>query len=153
MKKINGFKILSYLILAMSVSLIISCSKDDETKPDPKPFLTTGSWEIADYEVSGTTEEQVIVGFLAAFTDPVYTFTNDGDYVSEDAIFGEESEGTWSVSNDNKYLTLEQGDEEIKYEILTVSSTQMKWRITYTKEELEYTKDLICDFTLEPLEE
>ena len=153
MKKcLLSHKTLSYIFLALSVSFMVACNKNkDNSTPDPTPLLTSGTWAVSDIAPSGTFAEQLSLSVLTAFEDTAYTFTNDGKFVSVDPLFALESSGTWAVSDDNKSLTMTKGDQVVKVEILSISSTQMKWNRIYTKDELQYTKDLSAIFTLIPV--
>ncbi|MBN2485970.1 MAG: lipocalin family protein [Bacteroidales bacterium] len=156
MKKLSYFSFISFFVLFIAAISFVSCSADDEIVPDPSPKLTSGLWAVEEFTpTSGTIEEKFLLSIVSVFEDTAYVFSSNGSFVSKDCFFGTDTEGTWSVSADNKFLSLTQGQTTIQVEIVDISATNMTWRRTFTKEELEYTKELTGVYKLKnyPLEE
>jgi hypothetical protein len=114
MKTIN-----SLIIIIFGITLALSaCRKDKETK-SIKEMLTSGSWKIASYKIN---DAEIVL--MDCQKDNYVTFKTDGtytDYVGDITCSIAETNinGTWSLSDDGKILTLEslQGVQTASLEI------------------------------------
>jgi hypothetical protein len=106
-------------VLLLVVVLITSC-KDDE-KPSRKAILTSKTWTFTKIElkVNGATTDFTNFFFEDCDKDDTFTLAESGTYTSSvgaDDCDGdaENSTGTWSLSSDEKTLTIvDDGDTEV----------------------------------------
>ena len=130
------------------------CNKDDDG--DNSSNLTTselliGTWSVTDYdlevligsqslidyliEVEGLSpadaaaQNAIFEAFLASEATGTLTLKSDNTYVSD---FGEEgsTSGTWSLSQDEKTLTLTEGTDTIVITIVSITSKTLKATIS-----------------------
>jgi len=126
------------------------CSKDDNG--DGSSDLTTrelliGTWNVTDFDLDVMIGSQTLIEYLveieglspsdAAAQNAIFeaflesevtgsiTFKSDNTYVSD---FGEDGSttGTWSLSSDNKTLTLIEGTDTIVLTINSITATTLK---------------------------
>lgn len=146
-----------FIIVAFFVGLT-GCNKDDDG--DGSSNLTTrelliGTWSVTDFdlnimigsqtlidyliEVEGLTPEEaaaqnaIFEAFLESEVTGTLTLKSDYTYVSN---FGDGStSGTWSLSADEKILTLVEGSDTIVLTINSISTTTLK--LTISEDSLE----------------
>ena len=135
-----------------------ACNKDDDG--DDNGNLTTselliGTWTVTDFdldieigsqslidyliEVEGLSPEEaaaqnaIFEAFLESEVTGTLTLKSDNTYVSN---FGDGSTtGTWSLSADEKTLTLVEGDDTIVITINSITKTTLKATISETSSE------------------
>lgn len=135
-----------------------ACNKDDDG--DGSSNLTTselliGTWSVTDFdldiqigsqslldyliEVEGLTPEEaaaqnaIFEAFLASEVTGTLTLNSDNTYVSD---FGDgPTTGTWSLSADEKTLTLVEGADTIVITIVSITKTTLKATISETSAE------------------
>lgn len=131
-----------------------SCSKDDEDEiVDPTSILTSKTWTVADYDVqNGDLASQINAIVVAGFEPSQFKFEANGVLKYVAVLSTSESTGTWALSSDNKTITLKDEDAEMIYvaEITEAKSTSLKWKVTFTKADLESTSDVTVLFVLTP---
>jgi hypothetical protein len=118
---------LIFVLLGITVAAV-ACKESEETNPK-KDFLTSKSWKVSVYKVNG--EE---VALMDCQKDNYLTFRSNStytDYVGANKcdIYETNIEGTWTLSNDSKILTLKsvQGIQAASIEI-----TESKLVLTIT---------------------
>lgn len=140
------YKILSRLVVILFFVGLSGCNKDDDG--DGSTNLTTremliGTWTITDFDMNISIGGQTLIEYLveveglspadAALQNALFeaflvsevtgtlTLKSDNTYESN---FGDgATTGTWSLSSDEKTLTLVEGDETI---VLTINSITTK---------------------------
>lgn len=135
------------LALAMAFS---SCKKDDDDDNggnSTKDILTSGSWKISALTINPGIDAGggiVITDFFSMMPDctkdDLMMFKDDGTLIFDEGptmcVPGspQQTEGSWTLSSDNKTLTIkESGEDDIVVTITEVSSSTMKG--TFTEEE------------------
>ena len=113
------------------------CNKDDDG--DNSSNLTTselliGTWSVTDYDLEVLIGSQSLIDYLIeveGLSEATGTLTlkSDNTYVSD---FGEEgsTSGTWSLSQDEKTLTLTEGTDTIVLAIVSITSKTLKATIS-----------------------
>jgi len=113
-------KSLYYFVLSMFLSIaFVSCQGDEETKAG-KDILTSNSWKVSSYKING--EE---IALEDCQKDDYLTFAANGTYTDFRGTLkcpGEiqtDINGTWTLSQDEKLLTLTnyQGEQAVIVEI------------------------------------
>jgi hypothetical protein len=104
--------LLSIIVLASSLLVFNSCKKDDLQIAEKE--LTSNTWKLTGFETSDEYFSEFFDLMFALF-DVTYDFNKGGDYkVTTKVLFAAESEeGTWSISDDGKYLTIDGNESEI----------------------------------------
>lgn len=156
MKKFSNI-LYGLFVVAFLVGLT-GCNKDDDG--DGSSNLTTrelliGTWTVTDFdleiligsqslldyliEVEGLSPEEaaaqnaIFEAFLVSEVTGSLTLKSDNTYVSN---FGEGSTtGTWSLSADEKTLTLVEGEDTIVITINSITATTLKATISETSQE------------------
>ena len=151
-----GFFIITFLVG------FSSCNKDDDGSDGIN--LTTkemliGTWSVSDYDLSIMVGTQSLIEYLvdveglppaeAEAQNAVFeailesdltgtlTLKSDDTYVSS---FGDRStSGTWSLSADEKTLTLFEGDDRVILKINSISATT--WKASISESSLEDLDD------------
>lgn len=126
------------LVMAFAVS---SCKKDDEDDSNNvKDILTSGNWKITAMTVDpgvdfgGGFVINDLYSMMPAYTkDDFVTFQSDGKVIFDEGPTKyqpsdpQTTEGTWSLSSDNKTLTIkEPGEDDMVVTITEISSSTMK---------------------------
>jgi len=113
MKAVNNLA-----LFVLSLMLTVSCQKDEETN-SRKEILTSKSWKVSSYKIDG--EERPL---MDCQKDNYMTFYSNGTYkdfvgVIKCDIYETDIIGTWTLSGDEKTLTLEsiQGVQPASVEI------------------------------------
>lgn len=128
--KLSKMKTGNYLILFLFGLMLTvgACNKDKETNPK-KEILTAKSWKVSSYKIN---EEEIAL--MDCQTDNYLTFNTNGTYTDfvgdiKCSLSETNINGTWSLSDDEKILTLEsyQGVQSGSIEI-----TESKLVITIT---------------------
>jgi hypothetical protein len=116
-------------ILAMftiGATLFSSCKKDDEANAEKT--LMGEKWVMKSVETNDELAKATY-DFALALLTPVYEFKEDGVYeVTFSVLFGEAEpeQGTWSISDDGKELTIDGSTAEIvelTKEVLKIKGT------------------------------
>lgn len=112
MKKIKNSLVLIFALVVMGTTVFTSCSKDDAT--GAKKILMNHKWEMSTIE---TDDENLTAFFDLTYSliKTTYEFKKDGVLeVTSKFLFAEEVEtGTWSISDDEKQLTINGDTSEI----------------------------------------
>jgi hypothetical protein len=124
-------KVFTGPLLLCAVLLATSCSKDDET-PSRKAILTAKAWKISKVEVkvNGTTSDFTVFFLEDCNKDNSFTFQENGTYkddVGTDDCDGDEanSTGTWSLSSDEKTLTITTDGDAETWNINSIDSNKI----------------------------
>jgi hypothetical protein len=112
MKKIKNSLILIFALVVMSTTVFTSCDKDDTTSA--KKTLMAHKWEMSTIE----TENEIVKAafdFTFALATTTYEFKKDDVLIiTTKVLFASESEeGTWSISDDGKQITIDGATSEI----------------------------------------
>ena len=94
--------LLFIFVIAFSFS---SCTKEDGAIPDAKTLLTSKTWTFNTVTNSDASQATYVQLIKFAYTGQTYTFKADGTYTS--VSIGGNDAGTWSLSTDNKTLTID----------------------------------------------
>ena len=107
MKKLKSSLVLVFGVLIMSTFVFDSCKKDD--LEGAKGTLINSKWVLSSVETDNDLYKAMFDLSLALVT-PTYEFKKDGTYeVSFSTFLGisDTDEGTWSISDDGKELTID----------------------------------------------
>ena len=107
MKKLKSSLVLVFGVLIMSTFVFDSCKKDDIE--GAKGTLINNKWVLSSVETDNDLYKAMFDLSLALVT-PTYEFKKDGTYeVSFSTFLGisDTDEGTWSISDDGKELTID----------------------------------------------
>jgi len=112
MKKIKNSLVLIFALVVMGTTVFTSCSKDDAS--GAKKILMNHKWELNTIE---TEDENLTAFFDLAYNlvKTTYEFKKDGVLeITSKFLFAEDVEtGTWSISDDEKQLTINGETSEI----------------------------------------
>ena len=148
----------SILFICLLFGLVVpACNEDDEMNPSTEELLI-GKWTtteieasamiggktVADYLVDteglspalAAAQEALLIAYLERELDVMLTLNADHTYESQFA--GGMDSGTWSLSADEKTLTLIEGGEEIIAVINSISETKLEATLS---DEIEYDID------------
>ncbi len=147
------------VILAISISLTTSCSKESEDEKKSNDLI--GTWTIdnttADLSVGGVdivtymttnfdyTEQQaqmlvdIFTAGMEASNQGTVNFKDDNTYTltNSDGV----ENGTWSVNNDGSTLTMVYQNETDNLTILSLSSSNLKLKIPTETETVDLDDD------------
>jgi hypothetical protein len=143
------FQLFGILLFAMAL-VFSSCKKDEDDNNNGNStvdHLTSGAWKITAMMVDPGIDLGggiVITDFFtmmpACSKDDLITFHSDGKIIFDEGATKcvpsdpQTTEGTWTLSGDNKTLTMkEPGEDDIVVTITEISSSMMKG--TYTMDE------------------
>jgi len=112
MKKLKSSLVLLCAMVIMSTTVFTSCDKDDSSSA--KKTLMAHKWEMSTIE----TEDEIIkTTFEGLFflVNTTYEFKKDDVLtITSKLLFASESEdGTWSISDDGKQITINGATSEI----------------------------------------
>jgi hypothetical protein len=143
MKKVNA------LLLAFVALVIISC-KDDEPAPTTEAMLQGAK---SGWIVTAATVSPAILGitdwyaqFDACDKDDATVFKSSTNYQIDNSVKCDSTEpaiaetGTWTLSTDKKVIQFKPtGDTAYEYNIVEISSTQLKFTQVETSNGVKYT--------------
>jgi hypothetical protein len=132
------FYLLAFVLLG-SFTLITGCKKDDTT-PDTKSVLTSGSWKLTSWTSdpafpngSGATIPDLYNQLPSCTKDDLSVFNANGTYNEDEGaskcnpadpqVF---NQGTWTLSVDNKTLNITAGGRTTENTLVSVSSSEIK---------------------------
>lgn len=155
MKKISRLWIFS-LVLTLAVGFS-SCSKDDDDDApaaDPTSVLVANDWELDEIEPQNVdANTSVALQLIVALSEANYlSFEADGDLEYSTMV---EETGKWSLSSDNKTLTIKDSEGAVvsSFTIVEAKSTLLKLKKKYTKAETELPNDVDVVLSFIPVEE
>jgi hypothetical protein len=121
----NRLRLLSFLFVALVMSTLTSCSKDDDAAPSPQALLTAKEWQGNKYLIDG----QDMSSFLDI--DQMYwKFNSNGTYTMR--VDGDSETGTWELTSNNQKLLL---DDEYTLDVVKLTNTALN--VTYEEEDTE----------------
>lgn len=141
------------LVVALFTGLSLFTSCDESESEAAENYLTDNTWILDDFD---TPSEDITAGFSDLFDlfTISYKFKKDNTYTVTTTVmlFVSESEtGTWSVSEDGNYLTIDDDISEIfsltKDELIIGASDAVMGQLDDEEEEGEDT-DLYVDVKL-----
>jgi len=141
-----NFKTIGLLSIAILLSMA-ACKKDDDTSTNPTTteYLTAGNWKVTSMTIDPGVDfggGVIITDFFAQFPactkDDLIRFNTNGSITDDEGATkcdaGDpqtETTGSWSLSADNKMLTVSYPDEDpLVITITSINSTSMTG--TYT---------------------
>ncbi len=123
MKKLNYLAL--FLLTSLIGILVSSCSKEEIQGDLTKAAMMVKNWKMT---------SQAPIDLLDCQKDDVWDFKADGTYtinVGSDICFAETNQsGEWQLSTDGKLLTLKNGAIVTRYEVVSVSLTQLVLKMT-----------------------
>src|SRR4051812_2197002 len=117
MKKINA---LTSALLALTLLVTVSCSKDDDATPDKMALATAHKWKFSTVENAGP----LAAVLNELYKGSTYTFKSDGTYSAElgDAFPGLTDSGTWEFAENESKFILDKGTADATtYTIVTLN--------------------------------
>jgi len=121
MKIMKNIKLLTSLLLLVSIFLISSCKDDDDPVLTKTQLLTQNTWKYS----SGTSSDAFAQSLLAILTGQEYTFKSDKTYSG--ILLGFPTSGTWDFSADESKLILEKGtSDETSSEIVKLDASNLE---------------------------
>lgn len=161
MKK-HLIKFYALAMLLGSMSILISCSDDDDAD-DPQPASIVGTWTYGSTSLSITVDGMSFVDWLVSqgtpqadaealgalfeessdvFGEATFTFNEDGTMTATEGT--EVSDGTYSVNADNTIVTITAEGETLDFNIKTLSESAL----ILSYEESETDPDLGASITI-----
>jgi hypothetical protein len=129
-------KISSVLFFAMLA--LASCKKDD--KDTVKDLLTSEAWIQSDYRSDDNGDGELTADesdIEDCEKDDATTFEDNGDYSYNDGAdvcdpgFPNEGSGTWTLSADEKTLTIEESGITLPFQIVSITNSKLVLRIDF----------------------
>lgn len=130
------------LIFLLPLLWLMACGSDDEN-PTVADLITAQSWRVNNYEVEASTggisiPESILEPFVddilaQAPLNGIITFINDGSFTIEDQ--GTTINGTWSLSADEKELTMTftAANQSFTFQIKEISANTFNLTFTTTE--------------------
>ncbi|MCE2787441.1 MAG: lipocalin family protein [Bacteroidota bacterium] len=128
--KLKSMRLLTFLL---STSLLISCSKDEESK-SATDLLTGGSsksWRVESLTINGDPipSDSCDADDFTTFIKSGNTYTdNPGNITCGDSA----SSGTWALSNGDKVLTLNRNTESNVFDVNELSEHKLVLKTSVT---------------------
>lgn len=128
--KLKSMRLLTFLL---STSLLISCSKDEESK-SATDLLTGGSsksWRVESRTFNGTLDpiDSCEADDFLTFNKSGNTFTDNPGNITCGASV---SSGTWALSNNDKVLTMTEGGNSNAIDINELSEHKLVLKGNFT---------------------
>lgn len=139
---LNHNKFLTPAVMLLLVSLLVSCNKNDNPKPQTKTeLLTQHAWKFS----SATSTNAAFQDILTEnFANAIYTFKKDHTY----SISSMNEKGVWEFSADETTILLDKSTPDadaLSITKLTTTSLELSFQFTDddTKKEISSTLVLI----------
>ncbi|HNP07335.1 MAG TPA: DUF5004 domain-containing protein [Cyclobacteriaceae bacterium] len=127
------FKLILALALVLTITLISSCSKDDDPILSRLELLTQKPWKL---------KSTTIVGIGTSppesySADDIHTFNTDGTYVFDEGPTKEDSSdpqtvnGKWEFAEAETIIKLSYGGLTLNQEIVELTSTTLKVKFNF----------------------
>lgn len=122
-KKMKSLKFFSLLILVLTI-LTTSCKKDETKVYSKSEILTAHPWKKVSFTANGVSD-------LADFEkDDIITFSTNGTITLNPGLIKADNNdvglsGTWSLSDDGLYLTINESEDGIHFSEYTVKVTEL----------------------------
>lgn len=127
------FKLILALALVLTITLISSCSKDDDPILSRLELLTQKPWKL---------KSSTIVGIGTSppesySADDIHTFNTDGTYVFDEGPTKEDSSdpqtvnGKWEFAEAETIIKLSYGGLTLNQEIVELTSTTLKVKFNF----------------------
>lgn len=159
-------KLALIFILGFLVVLVPSCKKDDNTPKseiigtwnflEPEVIITVGGIDMLQYLMSlGLSAEEAQAAldqFAAEFASDIngtIAFNEDNTYHVSLMDSGDDDDGTWSITNNGKTLTLDsQGSDEDNLSIITLTTNSLILGLPLITEKVDFDDDGVDETTL-----
>lgn len=127
------FKLILALALVLTITIISSCSKDDDPILSRLELLTQKPWKL---------KSTTIVGIGTSppesySADDIHTFNTDGTYVFDEGPTKEDSSdpqtvnGKWEFAEAETIIKLSYGGLTLNQEIVELTSTTLKVKFNF----------------------
>ncbi|MBZ0247687.1 MAG: DUF5004 domain-containing protein [Cyclobacteriaceae bacterium] len=127
------FKLILALALVLTITIISSCSKDDDPILSRLELLTQKPWKL---------KSSTIVGIGTSppesySADDIHTFNTDGTYVFDEGPTKEDSSdpqtvnGKWEFAEAETIIKLSYGGLTLNQEIVELTSTTLKVKFNF----------------------
>ncbi len=125
-------------LLVFSLLALASCKKDD--KETAKDLLTSDTWIQTDYRSDDNGDGELTAdesSIDACEKDDATNFTDDGKYTYNDGAnvcdpsSPNEGSGTWTLSSDEKKLTIEESGFSLAFDIVSLTKSELVLRIDF----------------------
>lgn len=130
-------KYLLFLLFSCFIPVICFFSCQKEIKTTYEDRITGRMWKLSDYQVEGSPVISIFSSLDTCYTDNSYRFFYDGTYTTYEGFRKcnpdepIEQRGTWSFSDNKKYLTTtDYKGERTTLDIITMEKEIMKFRYT-----------------------
>lgn len=124
-------KSIKYLVLlVLALTLTVASCKKDEVVMTKKEMLTAKSWKLLSSKENGVTIEIEVCekdDVLTFLTNGTYTFSPGANKCYTDDVI---QTGTWSLSTDEKFLTID-GEGEGIMTIVELTKSKLVLSTTY----------------------
>lgn len=127
MQKHNYSFVLVLMVMAFSL-VFAGCKKDDEAATARKALLTTGVWKGVDYRIRTTASGQSVTDKTESTANTTREFKSNGTViigVTDEKGATTTSTGVWTLSNENKRLTVIASANSSTYDIKEISSNSL----------------------------
>ncbi|MEJ8755787.1 hypothetical protein WG947_02160 [Pontibacter sp. H259] len=126
----NRLRLLSILFVALVMSALTSCSKDDDdSNPSSQALLTAKEWQGNKYLIDGDD--------MSSFIDidqMYWKFNTNGTYTMR--VDGDSETGTWELTSNNQKLLLDKNSaDEVTLNVLKLTNTGLN--VMYEDEDFE----------------
>ena len=132
------------LLLVVSALFVVSCKKD---KVSPTELLTAPScWKMVLLEgFDSTNDLWVAVPLDACIADNCFTFNIDQSFATEEGASKcdpddpQTADGTWSISEDGKRLSISEGGSSETGDIVELSATKLSYEAAFDSAKVRVT--------------
>jgi len=126
---------LGIFLLSVFAFLLIFSSCNKETGED---FLVSKSWSFDKLETDAT--DSMILFFIEffelAYTGSSLSFSDDGTFSL--SALDQSGSGTWTLSDDEETLTMEDDSSSFVYTVMTLTESELSYYETETEGDLSY---------------
>lgn len=153
------FQLLSISILAIALTMG-ACKKDDDSK-SARDILIEGQWDLTAAKVNpgievfpGVVISDLLIDEEPCDADDLTIFNADGTATGDEGATKCDpsdpqtySNGTWSLSSDEKQLTIDFDGEEITFNIASITDTQLVLTASADSVDPDYPSTSTITFT------
>ncbi|MEQ9415715.1 MAG: hypothetical protein RIF39_17890 [Cyclobacteriaceae bacterium] len=129
----KSFKLILALTLALTITLLSSCSKDDDPILSRLELLTQKPWKLKSTTIVGIGSSPP----ESTSADDLHTFNADGTYLFDEGPTKEDSSdpqtvnGKWEFAEAETIIKLSYGGLTLNQEIVELSSSTLKVKFNF----------------------
>lgn len=145
-------------LLVITVVVIAGCKKNDNSAPSKTQLLTTGSWTrtsdyidpAVDVNGDGVDDHEIFNFYDDCDKDDMLIFKSDGTVTFDagplkcDPTDPQTQSTTWKFLTNESQLMIGTGSSQETVDLVELSATALKYKITYNVQGTTYTETVTC---------